>query len=101
MAESGEPAVPHDDEVNSNQLPENKKLKSKKRRQGNVQQSIDFLAVIDFEATCEKNNPKDYRHEIIEFPVVLVDTAQGEIVSGSDLDSPDATSGSASLRTRH
>lgn len=40
----------------------------------------DFLAVIDFEATCDENNPS-YRHEIIEFPVVLVDVESMEIVS--------------------
>ncbi|XP_052772856.1 3'-5' exoribonuclease 1-like [Mya arenaria] len=39
----------------------------------------DYLAVIDFEATCEMNNPH-YRHEIIEFPIVLVDVDQMKIV---------------------
>ncbi|WAR22471.1 ERI1-like protein [Mya arenaria] len=38
----------------------------------------DYLAVIDFEATCEMNNPH-YRHEIIEFPIVLVDVDQMKI----------------------
>ena len=32
---------------------------------------IEFLMVIDFEATCEENNDR-YKHEIIEFPVILV-----------------------------
>ncbi|KAH3805717.1 3'-5' exoribonuclease 1-like [Dreissena polymorpha] len=40
----------------------------------------DYLAVIDFEATCEENYPS-YRHEIIEFPVVLVDVDKMEIVA--------------------
>jgi 3'-5' exoribonuclease 1 len=40
----------------------------------------DYLAVIDFEATCDENNPS-YRHEIIEFPIVLVDVDKMEIVS--------------------
>lgn len=39
----------------------------------------DFIAVIDFEATCDENNPS-YRHEIIEFPIVLVDVDKMEIV---------------------
>ena len=34
---------------------------------------VRFYCVIDFEATCEKNDPKDYVHEIIEFPAVLLD----------------------------
>ena len=40
----------------------------------------DFYIVIDFEATCEKENPKDYQHEIIEFPAVLVDAETLEVV---------------------
>ena len=44
-------------------------------------QFYDYLLVIDFEATCEKNCGLGYKHEIIEFPVVLVDTAQRKIVS--------------------
>ena len=42
---------------------------------------VHFYCVIDFEATCEKDNPKDYIHEIIEFPAVLVDAATLEVVS--------------------
>lgn len=34
---------------------------------------FDYLLVLDFEATCEENSPPSYLHEIIEFPVVLVD----------------------------
>lgn len=41
----------------------------------------DFICVVDFEATCEENNPQQYAHEIIEFPVVLIDTHTLEIVS--------------------
>ncbi|RNF09141.1 hypothetical protein TraAM80_02400 [Trypanosoma rangeli] len=33
----------------------------------------DYLLVLDFEATCEESIPPSYLHEIIEFPVVLVD----------------------------
>ncbi|XP_078584849.1 3'-5' exoribonuclease 1-like [Branchiostoma floridae x Branchiostoma japonicum] len=34
----------------------------------------DFLLVIDFEATCMEENPPDFQHEIIEFPILLVNT---------------------------
>ncbi|KAL4231271.1 3'-5' exoribonuclease 1 [Mactra antiquata] len=45
----------------------------------NGKTAYDYLAVIDFEATCDENNPS-YRHEIIEFPVVLIDVDEMEIV---------------------
>ncbi|XP_056407930.1 3'-5' exoribonuclease 1 isoform X2 [Hyla sarda] len=35
---------------------------------------FDYICVIDFEATCEEGNATDYIHEIIEFPIVLVNT---------------------------
>lgn len=34
----------------------------------------DFIGVVDFEATCEQDNPLDFTHEIIEFPMVLFNT---------------------------
>ncbi|XP_012672225.2 3'-5' exoribonuclease 1 [Clupea harengus] len=40
----------------------------------------DLICVVDFEATCEENNPQDFEHEIIEFPIVLIDTHTLEIV---------------------
>ncbi|XP_076140111.1 3'-5' exoribonuclease 1 [Alosa pseudoharengus] len=40
----------------------------------------DFICVVDFEATCEESNPLDFEHEIIEFPIVLIDTHTLEIV---------------------
>lgn len=40
---------------------------------------VDYLCVIDFEATCEEGE-REYPHEIIEFPVVLVDVAKQKIV---------------------
>lgn len=40
----------------------------------------DFICVVDFEATCEEHNPRDFVHEIIEFPMVLIDTRSLEIV---------------------
>lgn len=44
-------------------------------------QPFDYIAVIDFEATCEENAGKDYRNEIIEFPIVLIDVERQKIVS--------------------
>ena len=41
---------------------------------------VDFLLVIDFEATCQENTT-DYRHEIIEFPIVVIDTQKCQVVS--------------------
>jgi len=41
---------------------------------------LDFLVVIDFEATCEEKNYPDYPHEIIEFPAVIIDTNTMQIV---------------------
>lgn len=45
---------------------------------------VHFYCVIDFEGTCEKENPKDYVHEIIEFPAVLVDATTLEVVRVMD-----------------
>lgn len=41
---------------------------------------LKYLLILDFEATCETINPRDYIHEIIEFPVVLLEVSTGEIV---------------------
>uniref|UniRef100_A0AAY4C0Q3 3'-5' exoribonuclease 1 n=1 Tax=Denticeps clupeoides TaxID=299321 RepID=A0AAY4C0Q3_9TELE len=40
----------------------------------------DFICVVDFEATCEESNPPGFLHEIIEFPIVLVNTRTAHIV---------------------
>ncbi|XP_075886085.1 3'-5' exoribonuclease 1 [Nelusetta ayraudi] len=40
----------------------------------------DYICVVDFEATCEEHNPSDFHHEIIEFPMVLINTHTLEIV---------------------
>ncbi|XP_069556501.1 3'-5' exoribonuclease 1 isoform X2 [Brachyistius frenatus] len=40
----------------------------------------DHICVVDFEATCEEDNPSDFLHEIIEFPMVLINTHTLEIV---------------------
>ena len=42
---------------------------------------LKYLLVLDFEATCESVNPRDYIHEIIEFPVLLIEVASLKIVS--------------------
>ena len=42
---------------------------------------LDYLCVLDFEATCEEVNPDDYLHEIIEFPVLLLNLKTLDIVS--------------------
>ncbi|XP_051956726.1 3'-5' exoribonuclease 1-like [Xyrauchen texanus] len=47
---------------------------------GNSDVYYDYICVVDFEATCEESNPPDYLHEIIEFPMVLIDTHTLEIV---------------------
>ncbi|POI23204.1 hypothetical protein CIB84_013048 [Bambusicola thoracicus] len=39
----------------------------------------DYICVVDFEATCEEGNPPEFIHEIIEFPVVLLNTHTLEI----------------------
>ncbi|XP_055722706.1 3'-5' exoribonuclease 1-like [Salvelinus fontinalis] len=39
----------------------------------------DYVCVVDFEATCEQDNPADFTHEIIEFPMVLLNTHTLEI----------------------
>lgn len=45
-----------------------------------IEQHFEFIAVIDFEATCDRNNGNHFPHEIIEFPVVLIDVAKRAIV---------------------
>lgn len=44
--------------------------------------NLDYLCILDFEATCEEPNPKDYIHEVIEFPVILLNLKTLEVVSG-------------------
>jgi hypothetical protein len=47
---------------------------------------LEFLVVIDFEATCDQDRPPGtYVQEIIEFPAVLVDIGKQEIVSSCRL----------------
>ncbi|XP_035466728.2 3'-5' exoribonuclease 1 [Scophthalmus maximus] len=66
-----------------------KRLKNHYKRQKLLQSAAeggptdtyyDYICVVDFEATCEENNPSDFLHEIIEFPMVLINTHTLEIV---------------------
>ncbi|CAD2213381.1 hypothetical protein AGDE_12884 [Angomonas deanei] len=41
----------------------------------------DYILVLDFEATCEERHTLTYLHEIIEFPVVVVDVRLQRVVS--------------------
>lgn len=41
----------------------------------------DNYVIIDFEATCDNTDPHNYRHEIIEFPGVLVCTKSCRVIS--------------------
>lgn len=47
---------------------------------GSTDTYYDYICVVDFEATCEENNPPEFTHEIIEFPMVLIDTHTLQIV---------------------
>ncbi|GAB5357399.1 hypothetical protein AAMO2058_000371500 [Amorphochlora amoebiformis] len=42
-------------------------------------QPFKYYCVLDFEATCEDPKPDGYEHEIIEFPIVLVEAATLEV----------------------
>ncbi|XP_028426451.1 3'-5' exoribonuclease 1 isoform X1 [Perca flavescens] len=65
-----------------------KRLKSHYKKQKLLQSAseggptdtyYDYICVVDFEATCEEDNPSDFHHEIIEFPMVLINTHTLEI----------------------
>ncbi|CAF0825450.1 unnamed protein product [Adineta ricciae] len=45
-----------------------------------IEQHFEYIAVVDFEATCERNQGNNFPHEIIEFPIVLIDVRQQAIV---------------------
>lgn len=47
---------------------------------GQTDTYYDYICVVDFEATCEEDNPAGFKHEIIEFPMVLINTRTLEIV---------------------
>ena len=41
----------------------------------------DYYLVLDFECTCDYPKPKDFKHEIIEFPIILLNRKTLEIES--------------------
>ena len=43
--------------------------------------NLKYLVIVDFEATCEEQNPADYVHEVIEFPALLFNMQELRIVS--------------------
>jgi len=43
-------------------------------------QIYDFIIILDFESTCWKDRSNGFMNEIIEFPAVLLDLSNGEIV---------------------
>ncbi|CAL4075035.1 unnamed protein product, partial [Meganyctiphanes norvegica] len=47
----------------------------------NLNLFYDNIVVIDFEATCEEVKPLGYKHEIIEFPAVLINVQSMKIIS--------------------
>uniref|UniRef100_A0A0N5AUX6 Exonuclease domain-containing protein n=1 Tax=Syphacia muris TaxID=451379 RepID=A0A0N5AUX6_9BILA len=47
---------------------------------GKTERFFDFLIVIDFECTCDEINNISYPHSIIEFPAVLINVKEKEIV---------------------
>jgi 3'-5' exoribonuclease 1 len=46
-----------------------------------IEQQFEYIAVVDFEATCEEKQRNNYRHEIIEFPIVLINVQEQTIVN--------------------
>ncbi|XP_032043178.1 3'-5' exoribonuclease 1 [Aythya fuligula] len=63
-----------------------KRLKNYYKKQKLMQKEVlnsdgyyDYICVVDFEATCEEGNPPEFVHEIIEFPIVLLNTHTLEI----------------------
>ena len=45
-----------------------------------LEQYFEYIAVVDFEATCDYHQGNHYPHEIIEFPIVLINLQQKMIV---------------------
>ncbi|KFV03543.1 3'-5' exoribonuclease 1, partial [Pterocles gutturalis] len=56
-----------------------KKQKLMQKEPINGDSYYDYICVVDFEATCEEGNPPEFIHEIIEFPIVLLNTRTLEI----------------------
>ena len=43
--------------------------------------NLDYLIIIDFEATCREDCPDDWLYEIIEFPAILLNVHTLKVVS--------------------
>lgn len=56
-----------------------KLLQALQREPSSTDTYYDYICVIDFEATCEEDNSPDFLHEIIEFPIVLINTRTLEV----------------------
>ncbi|XP_066472577.1 3'-5' exoribonuclease 1 isoform X1 [Tiliqua scincoides] len=56
-----------------------KKEKLMHKQPTNGENYYDYICIIDFEATCEEGNQPEFTHEIIEFPIVLLNTRTLEI----------------------
>ncbi|KAL8202828.1 UNVERIFIED_CONTAM: 3'-5' exoribonuclease 1 [Gekko kuhli] len=56
-----------------------KKEKLMHKQPADAENYYDYICVIDFEATCEEGNQAEFTHEIIEFPIVLLNTRTLEI----------------------
>lgn len=52
---------------------------------------LDYLLILDFEATCQQVNPPDFIHEIIEFPVLMFSLKTLTVVSVYTTPSDEAT----------
>src|ERR1051326_6371513 len=46
------------------------------------EQPFQYYLCFDVEATCERGASFDFMHEIIEFPILLIESKTFEIVSG-------------------
>uniref|UniRef100_A0A8D0GGJ8 3'-5' exoribonuclease 1 n=1 Tax=Sphenodon punctatus TaxID=8508 RepID=A0A8D0GGJ8_SPHPU len=56
-----------------------KKEKLMQKEPRNGEGYYDYICIVDFEETCEEGNQPEFVHEIIEFPIVLLNTQTLEI----------------------
>jgi 3'-5' exoribonuclease 1 len=57
---------------------------TRKQVDGEIEQHFEYIAVVDFEATCEEKPGNNFRNEIIEFPIVLINVKEQTIVNYFD-----------------
>ncbi|CAL4079825.1 unnamed protein product [Meganyctiphanes norvegica] len=58
----------------------NRLSKANLRDPASINHFYDNIIVIDFEATCEEAKPPGFKHEIIEFPAVIINTQSRKII---------------------